>query len=223
MSVDGEGGRCDCPTDSDRCCVQEVTDLVRAVVTDNPLPEQVYAGWRQAAECGAASLDAGQTGAQYERGLKMWGAHPCGTGLSSPCLANVDEFSHKFGESRPLGRRWDQHGSRLSPSERWRTQHEVVSVLTRGAPRPPSAPRGPMAYGVSIFGTPFVVSKQELQKLYAAWTRESEHEFALEHDWYWFHPILFKRRFYKPFAVCGADADSKLERARTWTGPVELT
>ena len=111
MSVDGEGGRCDCPTDSDRCCVQELTDLVRAVVTDNPLSEQVYAGWRQAAECGAASLDAGQTGAKYERGLKMWGEHPCGTGLSSPCLANVDEFSHKFGESRPLGRRWDQHAA----------------------------------------------------------------------------------------------------------------
>lgn len=57
-----------------------------------------------------------------------------------------------------------------------------------------------MAYGVSIFGTPFVISTKEeeeeveevvftrdreLQKLYAAWTRESEHEFEFEHDWYW--------------------------------------
>ena len=79
-----------------------------------------------------------------------------------------------------------------------------------------------MAYGVSIFGTPFVVSKEEVQQLYAAWTRESEHEFELAQDWYWFYPIIFRRGFYEPFAVCGADPDSNLARARTWTGPVQL-
>lgn len=89
LSVDGEGGRCDGPTDRDRCCVQEIDALVRDVVTDNPLPERVYAGWRDAAERSAATLDVGKKGAQYARGLKMWGEHPRGTSLSSPCLANA--------------------------------------------------------------------------------------------------------------------------------------
>ena len=112
LSVDGEGGRCDCPTDRDRCCVQEVTDLVRAVVTDNPLPERVYAGWRQAAECGAAALDAGKTGAEYEGGLKMWGQHPCGSVLRAwqtwtslvTSLANHDPWG-VAGISRAVGYR----------------------------------------------------------------------------------------------------------------------
>ena len=179
MSVDGEGGRCDGPTDRDRCCVQELTALVSAVVTDNPLPDRVYAGWRDAAERCAATLDAGKKGAQYARGLNVWGKHPGGTELSSPCLANVHESSGKFGESRPLGYCWGHHSSRLSLSETWRTEQSVVSVLTQ-----PYAPQGPTAYGVSIFGTPFAVSKEELQKLYAAWTLKSAHEFELAHDWY---------------------------------------
>ena len=53
------------------------------------LPERVYAGWRDAAQRSAATLDVGKKGAQYARGLKMWGEHPRGTSLSSPCLANA--------------------------------------------------------------------------------------------------------------------------------------
>ena len=161
----------------------------------------------------AATLAAGKVGATYEKGLKVRGQDTDASEFSSPGLANVTQHSHKLGETRPMSRDLKQGSSMVSMSQDWTTGRSVVSGLTRDY-----APDGPLACGVSIFGTPFAVINEELRLLFHAWTLTSAHEFELTHRWYLFYPILFKRRFCRPFSVCGPD----LARAQSWTGPVTL-
>ena len=213
LVVDSDGCWCEGPTDSDHSCVQELITLVKRVVVTNPLPESAYTQWVQAAEHSAVTLAAGKVGARYETGLKVKGQDTGASEVSSPGLANVTEHGHKLGEARPMARGRKRGCSRLSSSSNWTTGKAVVSVLTKDY-----APDGPLACGVSIFGTPFAVSKRELRMLFRAWTCVSEREFSLTHSWYLFYPILFKRRFCRPFSVCGTDVDS----AQSWTRQVTL-
>jgi hypothetical protein len=159
----------------------------------------------------------------YEQGLKVWRHEKGAEELSSPALANVSEISLKFGEARPIPGysrccdKTDPRGILTAASRKMSSGKSLVSVLTRDY-----APAGPSTYGVSIVGRSFVVSKEELKKLNAAWTRQSQHEFILTHDWYRFYPFRSKRRFCRPFRVCGSKQGTNVDRAQTWTGPVRL-
>jgi len=191
------------------------------VIKEPSLPDSIYNEWEQAATYGAATLAAGVDGAKYDKGVKVWGYEPGAEELSSAALANVSEISLKLGESRPIPgyskcrSKADPRGILTADSVAMSQGKSLVSVITQDY-----APAGPSAHGVSIIGRSFIVSKADLTKLNAAWTRQSRHEFVLTYNWYRFYPFLFKRRFCRPFRVCGSKHGMDIRRTQTWTGPV---
>ena len=192
-------------TEIDTETIHDLIRQIKTVIRNPPVPEKMYEDWENGAREARNMIPECGKGTHFEIGLKVHGSHDDSHALSSPALANVSDCP-KLGEARvpqvdevKVLHALHNQGSqaRLSTTTKWKKGVPVLQVMTRQYCDVPTT------HGVSVFGSPFYVTKDELKELYQKWYSETSSSWSIDHDIYLFYPILFKRRFATPFVVTG--------------------